>query len=256
MQEPEATWIYAVVPRESAGSIPAPVGVAGERVRSVRHGGMCAVVGSVPAGQVDEASLRRNLADATWLEWAVRRHHEVVAALSRATPTVPFRLATVYRDDQRVREMLRDRRAELAGALATVTGCTEWGVQALATGPARTTGDRGDPERPGMSYLLHRKAQQAAREESRQAAADAAVEIHQALEKLAAAWRRSPPGRLPAGQRGQVVLNACYLVADGRRDEFTATARGLASPRPALQLRITGPWPAYSFVEVGKEDRT
>jgi hypothetical protein len=256
MSESLVTWVYAVLADGAAAGTGLPCGVAGEPVRVVSRAGLCAAVGSVDAGEVSEEAMRRNLGDATWVERAVRGHHGVVAALFQGAPTVPFRLATVYHDDQRVRDMLAHRRRELAEALSLVGGRSEWGVQALT---ATTASERSgaDPAagggRPGTSYLLRRKAERSAREAARRSAADAALTIHSGLDRLAAAARQSAPGRLPAGQRGQMVLNACYLVADQRRDEFTAAAHDLAE-RHLLRVRVTGPWPAYSFVELGKEE--
>jgi hypothetical protein len=258
MSEAEATWVYAVVPEDSVVGAATPAGVAGEPVRVVSRAGLSAVVGSVDAAEVAEATLRRNLADEFWLERAVRSHHHVVATFFRAAPTVPFRLATVYRDDRRVLNMLDQRRAELADALAVVAGRAEWGVQALTVGPphaAVAAPAAGDVGRPGTSYLLRRKAERSARDAARRSAADAALAIHSALEDLAMAVRQSPPGRVPPGQQGQMVLNACYLVDDHRREEFTQTTRDLAGQHPSLRLRTTGPWPAYSFVELGKEEQ-
>jgi hypothetical protein len=50
-----------------------------------------------------------------------------------------------------------------------------------------------------------------------------------------------------------MVLNAAYLVADEQAEEFGAAVTGLAAGHRALQLTLTGPWPAYSFVG---QDRT
>jgi len=45
-----------------------------------------------------------------------------------------------------------------------------------------------------------------------------------------------------------MVLNAAYLVADERADEFAAAVADLAAQHRSVQLNLTGPWPAYSFV--------
>ena len=52
---------------------------------------------------------------------------------------VPFRLATVYFDDGRVRSLLRERADGLRAALACVTGRSEWGVKAYADEVRRHT---------------------------------------------------------------------------------------------------------------------
>jgi hypothetical protein len=44
-----------------------------------------------------------------------------------------------------------------------------------------------------------------------------------------------------------MVLNAAYLVADERANEFAAAVADLTGRHRFVQLTLTGPWPAYSF---------
>ncbi len=259
MAERHASWVYAVVPA-SAPSLPVITGVADEPVRLVTHGDIAAVTGSVNAADVDEEAWRRRLNDLAWLEHAARSHHRVVARCFETAPAVPFRLATVYRNDQRVADMLAQRDRELAQALATVARRAEWGVQVFRPPPQDHHDDPSavdyNPARPGTSYLMRRRAQRSAVEIRRRSAAEAADEVHAIFQQLAVAAARTPPTNRPAGhpggQEGRMVLNAAYLIGDDRRDDVAAAARELGERHPALQLRVTGPWPAYSFVEIGE----
>jgi hypothetical protein len=253
MDERYASWVYAVVP-EGTGAPPEPgTGVAGEPVRLVGHAGLAAVVGSVSRGEFGEEPLRRRLRDPGLLEGTARDHHRVVIGFFHHAPTVPFRLATVYHDDTGVRDLLERRRPELLATLDSVAGRAEWGAQAYAGAPgpvpAASTGPAG---RPGTGYLLHRRAERTSREQARQEALDSARRVHAALGRLAVAARLEPPGAPRPDQPGPVVLNAAYLVDAAARDELVDTARVLADRYPALRLRTTGPWPAYSFVEIGE----
>lgn len=256
MSEPDPTWVYAVVPAVPPVPLDPTAGVAGEPVRVLSHAGISAVVGSLSRAQAEPAALRRQLSDPEWLAHAARSHHRVVTTCTRSGPTVPFRLATIYHDDQRVAGMLMARHRELVAALATVTRRTEWGVQAFArpdaaTGAAAAT---ADPGRPGTAYLHRRRAERAAADAWHRSAAATAEQLHRRLGELAAASARptatAPP---PADSPGRPVLDAAYLVDDRRRDEFTAAVRELGQRYPALRLRLTGPWPAYSFVGLAPE---
>ena len=51
-------------------------------------------------------------------------------AVAKERTVVPARLATVYSSDEAVAAMLRERAADLRGALARITGHSEWGVKA------------------------------------------------------------------------------------------------------------------------------
>jgi len=48
-----------------------------------------------------------------------------------------------------------------------------------------------------------------------------------------------------------MVLNAAYLVANERAGEFAAAMTDLTARHRFVQLTLTGPWPAYSFVGEG-----
>lgn len=48
-----------------------------------------------------------------------------------------------------------------------------------------------------------------------------------------------------------IIVRASHLVERGRVTEYRARLRALAAGRPDLRLLTSGPWPPYSFSEVG-----
>jgi Gas vesicle synthesis protein GvpL/GvpF len=250
-------WLYAVTDEETHLLPEDLIGVDAGRVRPLRAAGLTAIVGDVDHREFGEAALRRNLEDLGWLEETARAHHAVVAALARQRPTVPMRLATVYTSDANVIEMLRDRAADFRAALSRLTACSEWGVKALAAAPrdqgwssGSTAGRQDDPATgPGAAYLRRRRAQLAAHKDARREASASARDLHEKLSRLAVTARLYPP-QAPdlAAQAAPMVLNAAYLVADRHTDAFAAAVTELNGNYPSVQLILTGPWPAYSFV--------
>ncbi|CNG80394.1 Gas vesicle synthesis protein GvpL/GvpF [Mycobacterium tuberculosis] len=107
-------------------------GVAGAPVRGVRAGGLTALVSTVALAEYGEAALRANLEDLAWLEATARAHHDVVDLAARAAPTAPVRIATIYRDDTRVAEVLAAQADRFTGILDLISGRSEWGVKAYA----------------------------------------------------------------------------------------------------------------------------
>jgi hypothetical protein len=263
MPEGYATWVYAVT--SGVGSDPAEdlagvAGIAGAPVRTVDQAGLTAVVSSVDAASVSEDGLERRLHDTDELEAMARAHHRVVERVVLQHPALPLRLATVYRDDDRVRGLLADRRAEFADALRWLDGRTECGVKVWARyadakqdcwddpGPAQG----GDPGRridgAGTAYLLQRRASLKAREDRWQVAAMQGEQIHGALAALAvAAHRHAPQDPRVADEDGWMVLNGAYLVACDQIADFEAAARALIEGLDSFCLDMTGPWPPYSF---------
>ncbi len=109
MTETTATvsYLYGVAAlRDGLYETAAPLrGVAGAPVRLVpdEDTGLVAVVSSVPATDFEAAPLSAHLEDLTWLEAVARAHHHVIDAMASTGTILPLRLATIYRNDDRVR---------------------------------------------------------------------------------------------------------------------------------------------------------
>lgn len=218
-------WVYGVTDSLRPGQIAGLRGVGGERVRALTAAGLTAVVGSVDGRTFGEHALATLLADLTRIEQIGRVHHQVIARIAAAGPVLPLRLASICPDDGTVRRLLEQRSAEFAVLLDTFRGMEEWGVKVFA---AAGTGRDGLAE-----------------------SEDASVEmIDRALSGIATATRRNPPEEpLLADATEWMVFNGAYLVSRDRAAEFTAVATALARAHSGLQVRLTGPWPPYSFAE-------
>jgi Gas vesicle synthesis protein GvpL/GvpF len=264
--EVRCVWLYAVADDSAfaAGSAVAALaaGVGGGPVRTVSAAGLTAIVGDVDEREFGASALRRNLEDLNWLDRTARAHHAVIEAAAEHGPVVPMRLATVYSCDEKVAGMLRSRAADLHGALSRITARSELGVKAFAVepdaaeAPAPDAPDApdapeeqtGPPTGPGAAYLQRRRAQLNARRSGHEQALVSAQQIHDELGRHSVAARLYPPQSPDlAGGSARMVLNAAYLVADERADEFAAAVTDLTVRHPSVRLALTGPWPAYSF---------
>jgi hypothetical protein len=252
--ESPCVWVYALADDAAPPFTGGPIGVGGGAVRPLSASGLMAIVGSVAQSEFGEAALRQNLEDLDWLERTARAHHEVIETVAKERPVVPMRLATVYSSDEAAAQMLSERATDLRQALARLAGRSEWGVKGHVAMPGDGSGGQ-QPEThdlapgPGAAYLRRRRTQLAARQDARQEAVASAQTVHAELDRLSASARLFPPQSPEiAGHSGLMVLNAAYLVADDRAEEFGAAVTELAARHGSLQLTLTGPWPAYSFV--------
>jgi Gas vesicle synthesis protein GvpL/GvpF len=253
-------WMYAVAADGEEPLTGSPIGIGGGPVRTVGAAGLTAIVGDVGEPEFGEAALRRNLEDLDWLERMARAHHAVIKAAATRCPVVPMRFATVYASDEGVVQTLRQRTGDFREALARITARSEWGVKAYAAEPADTGPAPGGPPDgqasagagPGAAYLQRRRAQLMAHKTARQEATAGAQAVHAELGRLSVSARLYPPQSPDlAGRPTPMVLNAAYLVADERADEFAAAVTDLTARHRSVRLALTGPWPAYSFVGEG-----
>ncbi|MGI5201259.1 GvpL/GvpF family gas vesicle protein [Spirillospora sp. CA-108201] len=259
-------------------------GVAGAPVRGVVAAGLTALVSTVRLAEYGEAALRANLEDLEWLEATARAHHAVVDRAAHAAPTAPVRIATIYRDDARVAEVLVDEGGRFTEVLDLITGRSEWGVKAYAdpgllrgdpaedgpdsgggpapgaeppTGPAPAQGAAHAPGAgasggAGTAYLRRRQQERRRRAAAGRRVGEQADAVHAELADHAVAARHHPPQdpRL-SGRDGTQILNVAYLLDEQQVEGFLAVTRAAAERPAGIEVEVTGPWPPYSFIEPG-----
>jgi hypothetical protein len=232
----EVAWyVYGVVPADAVL----------HGLDAVSDGGLSAIVRRVDLAEFGEEPLRRNLEDRAWLEQAVASHDDVLSNIAAATPVVPLRFGAVFRDEAGVREMLHEREGELRDALERLRGHVELGVKVFLL-----DAEPGEEAKPasGREYLLQKQRARDAASVVQTEALDKVRALHEHLASLADGARANPPQPPElSGRREPMLLNAAYLVRTDEQPEFTAAAEDHADER--LEVVVTGPWPAYNFVE-------
>lgn len=252
------TWVYGVAPDVEAGVLAGVTGVAGETVRTVSGSGLTAVVGTVPLATFGEEALHRNLENLDWLAGVAQAHDSVVTTVARSGAVVPFRMATVYFDDERVRTLLRDGAAWFGETLARITGHSEWGVKVLLNvdrlpEKAPVTAGGSPSGGAGAAYLRRKREQQMTREHVDQLAVRRAEEIHATLTALAVDARLNRPhSPALAKQDAPMILNGAYLVDNRAVAEFADAVSAQNDRNDEVDIELTGPWPAYSFTTSGQ----
>jgi Gas vesicle synthesis protein GvpL/GvpF len=250
-------WLYGVAGGDLGAFADGVAGVGGAPLRTITAARLTAIVGDVGDREYGEAALRRNLEDLDWLARTARAHHAVLEAVAERGPVVPMRLATLFASDAGVTGTLQERAEDFREALSLISARSEWGVKAYAVKPSDPAGESGhqvagredQATGPGAAYLQRRRAQLTASKDARREALASARAVYAELGRFAVSSRLYPP-QAPdlAGQQTPMVLNAAYLVADERAGEFEAAMADLTARHRFVQLTLTGPWPAYSFV--------
>ncbi|TDC41558.1 GvpL/GvpF family gas vesicle protein [Actinomadura sp. KC345] len=278
-----AVYLYGVARDLDPAALGDAAGVAGAPVRGVVAGGLTALVSTVRLEEYGEAALRANLEDLAWLEATARAHHDVVDRAAHSAPTAPVRIATLYRDDARVAEVLAAQGERFGAVLDRITGRSEWGVKAYASpetmrgDPAAAPGGR-DPSDPGgglapraesltgpspagssgagpsagvgTAYLRRRQDERRRRADAGRRVGEAADGVHAELTDHAVASRHHPPQDPGlSGRRDTQILNAAYLLDEDQAEGFLAVTRAAPARLDGIELEVTGPWPPYSFID-------
>jgi len=250
------TYVYcivhaAVAPKTSR----APHGLPGSTRPSVLPAGrsLWIVVAEVPLDRYGPAPLEASLRDMQWVADVAVAHEAVVEHFSRQAKTtvIPMKLFTMFSTTERAVEGTRSRRRDLDPVLKRIAGCEEWGVRIARTVPVATRKAAAERASSGAAFLAAKKQ---ARDDAREAVRAAGALAEGAFEALAAiardARRRDDA---PEGAAAPPLLDAAFLVPAARRARFRSAARRLAagSAKAGAQLTLTGPWPAYNFVQAG-----
>jgi Gas vesicle synthesis protein GvpL/GvpF len=245
-----ARYVFAIGRALDPAGLAGLRGIDGARVDLIAHRDVVAVVSAAPN---DGAALRARLERLDELAAVAEAHHAVVAAAAALTVVAPFRLATIYQDEHRVRELLRHRYAEFAALLDRLAGTVEVGVKLYVEDRSPAPAAAGGS---GRAYLQQLSQRHRRRDEDWRHAAAAAERVDAALaaQALDRNHHRPQPAQL-SGASGRNILNAAYLVPTARVTAFTELARRLAAEHASLRLAITGPWAPYSFAEPDRGER-
>ena len=209
------------------------------------------VAAEVPGDTYGREALRASLADASWVSSVALAHNSVIEFFARArtTTTIPLKLFTLFSTRERAAADMRAARRTIAAVARRVAGCEEWGVRVLPPARAAASPSRTEAPSTGAAFLAAKKQ---ARDDARTRvvqAAESADRVFRSLQALARAAERRED--VPAGAAAPPLLDAAFLVPGRRAARFRAAARRAAAEcaDAGAELTLTGPWPAYSFVQ-------
>jgi Gas vesicle synthesis protein GvpL/GvpF len=253
-----ALYVYGVVPTTSPADLFHDVqGVdPTQPVTLVSNGELAAVASSVPLDEFGEDAIEENLRNPRWLADKARAHDRVLAVAVGRTTVLPFRFGAIYRGEEQVRDLLRER-TDFAPALRRLEGAVELGVKAYVDPAALrerlATVDRpsGDDVSEGRAYLQRRQLERKLDEDVARFTAECAQESHDRLSAAAEEGRVSPLQRTGDSHPDRMmVFNGAYLVRaddeEGFRDALGALEADYAAH--GVRYELTGPWPPYNFV--------
>jgi len=248
----EAAYLYCVVrmaAQPRMGGVPEGLPGAARPIAVQAAPSTWLILSEVPLSKYGPRPLEDTLRDLERVAELAVAHESVVEYFARASgaTVVPMKMFSMFSSVERAIAEMRDRRNEIDAVLDRVAGCEEWGVRITARA-SRVV--RSTPERPrsGTAFLAARKR---ARDQARNAVQKATHAAALAFEGLSALAREARQRKeVPPGATAP-LLDAAFLIPARSRAKFRAAAKRLSRTCAAAgaDLTLTGPWPAYNFVE-------
>jgi hypothetical protein len=253
-----ALYVYGVVPSNVGEGIFRDVrGVdPTEHVLLVDDDGVAAVASPVRLEEFGEEAIQENLRDPGWLAEKARAHDGVLAAAVGRTTVLPFRFGAIYRDEQHVIDLLRER-TDFSSTLSRLEGALELGLKAyvdVAVVEERlaAAGAPGERLSAGRAYLQRKQLARELEAAVDRFAAERAQVAHERLQALAREARVNPVRRADESDSARrMILNGAYLVDATVEQRFRDEVEALAGTDAdaGVAYEATGPWPPYNFVE-------
>jgi hypothetical protein len=263
-----ALYVYGVVAADDAASLPLDgAAIDAFPLELVREGDLAALAGEVETEPFRAGVRAAEDGDLAWLARAAQAHEAVLAGALGAGALLPFRFGMLVDTRDDVRALLAAQAGAFGARLAALRGAREWGVKALlrrgeleaalaADEPAlaelRERGQAGS----GSAFFARKQFEREVAERLRDAVAELAETIHDRLAGRAREATANPPqARELSGYEDDMILNGAYLVDRDREPELRAAAAGLEAELTGrgVRLELTGPWPAYNFVDPAAE---
>lgn len=261
MADNTATYLYCIL---RAGRRPrttgVPPGVPGGTTPEILPvaGSLWMAAADVPLDMYGPGLLESRLRDLDWVSEVAVGHEGIVEHFARmaSVTVVPMKLFTMFSSREKALSDIRHRRGMLGRVFRHIGGCEEWGIRVTAApqAPAAPVGPGTEAAAVGRgaAFLAARKDARDAAKRARASAVAAARVAFDRLQRLArdAQVRDS----VAAAGTNPPLLEAAFLVRAPARARFTAEARrqAAACARANADMTLTGPWPAYNFVDSGE----
>jgi hypothetical protein len=209
------------------------------------------VVADAPEEKYGEQAIERGLHDMAWVSACALAHEQVIEHFLGSKALLPMKLFTVFSSEAAATAAMKRGARRTAKLLDKLAGHIECGVRVRFLAPPAESAPPAAStlSGSGRAFLEAKKQSHDARRTALATASQAAAALRAALDGPAAETRalEPPEGVVPGG----LLLDAAYLVP---KDGVAAFESVLAQHGPKLQalgceVILTGPWPAYHFLD-------
>jgi Mg2+ and Co2+ transporter CorA len=242
----EGKYVYCIIKSaEERDFGPIGIGEGGNRVYTVHHRDLAAIVSDTPIRIYDPT--RENVLAHELVNETVMREHTVI----------PMSFGTIFRTRDDIIELLKSTYRAFDDVLEKMNDKIEFGLKVLwdrdkviarleeSDDEIRRLKDEITGNAQSSTYFARMQLGRLIEAALENSANGYVVDIHESLKPVAVASRSNKP----IGDR--MIMNAAYLVERSREQEFDEAVKALSSKyEDQLSFKYTGPWPPYNFVNI------
>ena len=179
-------------------------------------------------------------------------HDTVVRSIFEQTPLLPFRFGSVVSEPQ-LRHYVATYKTALKKSLAHVRGSVQMDLRLIWQNAKPDTDQTPETEKQGPGTAFLEKKRRELLGDEQQAAQK--TELSDLLHKEFGDVIQDQQIELrPSGTA--VLASVFHLVEKHDSEEYQALVAEMRHNRPDLKIRLSGPWPPYSFANIELEFET
>ena len=179
-------------------------------------------------------------------------HDIVVRSIFDQTTLLPFRFGSIV-SEQQLRHYVATYKPALERSLEHVRGCVQMDLRIIwqrsKTDAAQPPGN--EKQGPGTAFLENKRRELLGDERH----AGQKNELSDLLRKELGDVIRDQEITLRPSKTG-VLATVFHLVERAKTQGYEKNMQEIRNNRPELTVRVSGPWPPYSFANIGLEFKT
>lgn len=229
----------------------------------VVNGSICAIASKVSLAEYDLAILEQRKDNLAWLKQKAEEHMEVLRAVMSISPVLPVKFCTIFRGLAGIETTLCDNERSIKEFLGNYRGKEEWSFKAYVDTKSylercvqqTPTNLSGLP--PGTAYLRRKQAERSSANMADSNLAKIAEEILRGIRTEVLDVRINQVLSRHITQKSvEMFLNTAVLVDASTKNNLNAIVakKNERLHSCGIQIELTGPWPAYNFCPVLKEE--
>jgi len=191
-----------------------------------------------------------------WIKKMAVAHEVIVEKLMRACqPLLPMKFCTIFKGPKKVEGVLKNKYLDFKLNLERLKDKEEWGIKMYCDVKKFKENPTGKTSevKGGAAYLLGKKQEDEANRAADQKMMAYDQDVHEQVKKYALRIiLKEPLPKELTERKEEMILNGAYLIAKEKVAQFKKETQGLQNryEKMGFEINLTGPWPAYNFLEV------